>query len=221
MDLTKAASTVPITRLIGLLAPSIKVSLPKSQYLPYPLPHKNSGNFEGFGPQCDAGLEDGGMLAEIQFDTIAAKQDYLTELSSKQIAPLTIQKYRQCLGTFCDWLGNSPPSPQTARLFPIHRKRLDTLVKHYALKAGINDVTPHTLRHYFATSLLECGANLRAIQELLGHADISTTAIYLDIIPKHLQNTIALLDKREEGKEKERTKEREREEEKNREDKIR
>jgi len=80
------------------------------------------------------------------------------------------------------------------RLFPIGKTRLDGLVKGYALRAGIDDLTPHGLRHYFATRLLEKGSNLKNVQELLGHADIRTTAIYLDVIPAHLRQTVELLE---------------------------
>jgi site-specific recombinase XerD len=80
------------------------------------------------------------------------------------------------------------------RLFPIGRARLDALVKGYALKAGIDDLSTHSLRHYFATRLLELGADIRKVQELLDHADISTTAIYLDVIPLHLRQAVELLE---------------------------
>jgi len=82
------------------------------------------------------------------------------------------------------------------RIFSIKEKECYNIVKKYALAAGIHDLSPHTLRHFFATTLLEQGAQLKAIQELLGHENIQTTAIYLDVIPQHLKGSIGLLDKR-------------------------
>lgn len=65
---------------------------------------------------------------------------------------------------------------------PISRMAVFNLVRDLASAAGIDKkVSPHTLRHSFATHLLEGGANLRVIQELLGHSDISTTQIYVHI----------------------------------------
>ncbi len=68
------------------------------------------------------------------------------------------------------------------------RETIWRLVKKYALRAGVSRrVSPHTLRHSFATHLLEGGADLRAVQEMLGHVDIATTQVYTHVDPSRLK----------------------------------
>ena len=78
--------------------------------------------------------------------------------------------------------------PQEPALFLNHRGRRLTrqglwlIVKHYVREVGIvEDVTPHTLRHTFATHLIDQKADLEYVQELLGHANISTTQVYTQV----------------------------------------
>lgn len=75
---------------------------------------------------------------------------------------------------------------------PLDRVRLWQLVKQYASDSGVlREVSPHTLRHCFATHLLSGGADLRVVQELLGHADVGTTQIYTHMDSDRLKKTHA------------------------------
>ena len=78
---------------------------------------------------------------------------------------------------------------------PLSKNAIEELVRKYAAKAHIKKrVTPHTLRHSFATSLIKKGADIRAVQTLLGHSSITTTQIYTHIDDKHLRRVHDLLE---------------------------
>lgn len=80
---------------------------------------------------------------------------------------------------------NLKPTTHHLRLTP---RSVERIVKYYAIKAGISKkVTPHTIRHSFATDLLQNGADLRSVQALLGHSNITTTQIYTHVTDKQLR----------------------------------
>lgn len=88
----------------------------------------------------------------------------------------------------------------SSRLFDLTPRTIERLVKYYAIKAGISKkVTPHVIRHSFATDLLQNGADLRSVQALLGHANISTTQIYTHVTDKHLKEIHKTFHSRQSG----------------------
>lgn len=113
----------------------------------------------------------------------------------ERIVPLGGSAIRAC----ADYIENARPSllkaEKTEAIFINQRgKRLTRqgiwkLLNKHAIEAGISkDITPHVLRHSFATHLIENGADLRAVQEMLGHADISTTQIYTHVSKSRLKD---------------------------------
>jgi len=79
-------------------------------------------------------------------------------------------------------------------VFKLKAACIGNKIRLFALKAGLNNFHTHTMRHKFATDLLERGGDIRSVQELLGHADLSTTQVYLAITDKRIRETMELLD---------------------------
>lgn len=102
--------------------------------------------------------------------------DWLKRYEEKVREPMLLSKGRYSEYVFLNNRGSI-----------LTRQAVWQIIKRYCQMAGIEkDVTPHTLRHTFATHLLENGADLRVVQEILGHADISTTQIYTNLTQKHI-----------------------------------
>jgi site-specific recombinase XerD len=82
-------------------------------------------------------------------------------------------------------LSEDPLTPGVIRRHHLHEKVLQRHIKKSGALAGINKrVTPHTLRHSFATHLLENGSDIGTVQSLLGHSDVKTTEIYTHVMKK-------------------------------------
>ena len=123
---------------------------------------------------------------------------YCRGSKNERIVPI----YPEAIRTLADYLDRVRPimvaDPAEQALFTnmngqrLTRQGFWKIIKYYTKKAGIEkDITPHTLRHSFAALLLENGAQLKVIQEMMGHADISSTQVYAQIMKERFQDVYA------------------------------
>lgn len=109
---------------------------------------------------------------------------FLSDAAKKAIAAYLKKRGDMGEALFAGY-GKLGKGKDVSRLTP---RTVERLVKKYAVRAGITrKVTPHVIRHSFATDLLENGADLRSVQALLGHANIATTQVYTHVTDKHLR----------------------------------
>ncbi|MBI2470492.1 MAG: site-specific tyrosine recombinase XerD [Planctomycetes bacterium] len=136
-------------------------------------------------------------VAAIEMDWINLEYGYVKcrgKGSKERIVPLgtkAIEAVQNYLKVARPEIKNNQHSPY---LFlskagkPIRRENIWKIVRNCALRAGIHErISPHKLRHSFATHLLENGADIRSVQEMLGHVNISTTQIYTHVSKQHLK----------------------------------
>ncbi len=131
-------------------------------------------------------LKTGDINFEAGFLTITGKG------SKQRVVPV----HEQALSTIKEYIKDARPvflkKKASNYLFlakggkPMTRQRLWQLIKKYSAELSI-EISPHTLRHCFASHLLDGGADLRALQKMLGHTDISTTQIYTKVTPERLR----------------------------------
>lgn len=135
-------------------------------------------------------------VASLKVSSVNAENGVIRVLgkgSKERIVPvghLAVQALRRYLTKSRPNLLRSPDEPTlflSQRGRKLNRERIWAIIKEAALQAGImKNIHPHTLRHSFASHLLENGADLRVIQEMLGHADIATTQIYTHVDQRQL-----------------------------------
>lgn len=140
-------------------------------------------------------------LVNLKISDINFKEEFIKVVgkgNKERLIPLGKPAKRALLNYYNNYRKHISVSPKYADILflnksgkPLSRIMIFYIIKELAQKAGITkNISPHTFRHSFATHLVEGGANIRAVQELLGHASITTTEIYTHLDREYLRDTI-------------------------------
>ena len=131
-----------------------------------------------------------GELADLRIRDLSFETNRLFVRKGKgdrdRVIPMHL-KLRTNLGILCE--GREPHE----RVFQMLPRSIGMKFHIWAKKAEV-PLHTHSFRHYFATTLVEKGANIRVVQELLGHSSLNTTQVYLSVTANHLEEAIGLLD---------------------------
>jgi len=204
---------------VNLIVPKVSKSLPKAllqddvkRLLEYDWPDKSPESIRGHA--IVEGLYASGMRIS---ELVTLKMEVLQFSPDKQLLPFFIirgkgrkermvmlyekaadafREYLAVRGSFmrsgskADWV--FPSVTKGGAVSHLSRQRVGQILKQIALEVGLDPalVSPHKLRHSFASHLLQNGANLRVVQELLGHADISSTQIYTKVLSADAANLV-------------------------------
>lgn len=194
---------ITINPCLNLVLPKVEKKLPK-----YALVNDIEEMIKAPSPDNDRGLRDGliitmlyatglrvSELINLKINDVDINRGFLTTLgkgSKERVVPLherAIILFKAYIdGPRVNLLADSKSDLVFIRKGGqiLSRQSIWKIIKKYALLAGIKDLSPHQLRHSFATHLLEGGINLRALQILLGHKDLATTEIYTHVNKKRL-----------------------------------
>jgi len=140
-------------------------------------------------------------LIDLRISNLFLKQGFIKVLgkgNKERLVPISAQAIDELELYLNEYRPEFPIKPKAENIVFLNRRgsqltrvMIFTIVKELAQLAQIKkDISPHTFRHSFATHLVESGANLRAVQEMLGHASITTTEIYTHLDQSALKETI-------------------------------
>ncbi|OPZ40518.1 MAG: Tyrosine recombinase XerC [Synergistetes bacterium ADurb.BinA166] len=194
----RAGGNIEFDHAKGVKGPKLSRSLPRA------LSREDAARLVEEGPEGDRACRDRAMLellygcglrvaelAPLKWEDMAPLEDRMLRVEGKGEKERLVPFGRCALEALDAWRSVEPP--RSPYIFPGSRgghvtvRTIHRVVTAAAARVGLSDVTPHTLRHSFATHLLEGGASIAVVRELLGHESMLTTQRYLAVSGEHLR----------------------------------